>query len=913
MRRIQPRWTAGPKSYAAVVGLLICYIHTAYGQTAFLRVPEAYPSIQAALAVARAGDVVLVAAGIYHEQLTMKPGVWIHGMPGAILDGNWTSGPLVRAISGIDRTAILSGFVIRRSRHGGILTNQAAPTIRNNIIIHNDGPGIACLQASPHLVNNIITGNTGGGIVCKYPATVPVIAYNDLWQNQPADYQACRPGAGNRNQAPRFVAAQQDDYRLRQDSPLIDAGHPADALRDADGSRGDLGVYGGPQPSPPAGRTGSTTFAASDQILQNSLSFQGLPGIIDIPTATMVPTGRVDLAYNVKRDSRLFPNINRQQNFSFAIGLLPRLTIGGRGTWADEESPRDISANLQFLILQEGLWWPAVALGLQDIGGGAQLFESNYLVLSKTFFDRGRLTAGYGTGPDTLDGFFAGAEVAVNRFITLLGEYDSDDVNFGFRLFPLPKKFAAYGLPRPAVDLIWQNGDDFAWGISLRSVLGEAKFQARKMARADKRYARWKPPAAADVSFPAISQRLQATLIEQGLENVRVTIVALENGNTAVVAYENRRYNRDELHGLGLVLGLTATHLPASVTSMSIIVKEVNTPVLQFTTAVDDYLAFVNEQMSTQAFMQQAHITQQVQQPSEMGTPAATTTLGNRSSLKLDIMLRPGIETLLLTELGVADIRFSLLPDAFMQLTPGTVFNIRANIPVTQTDGFQGHLDDPEVDRVLAHQALRLPLGKWSRVAAGLTQFSVGRFSKEEVGIANETALTFLDGVLFFKSALAYAGSSFSHLNRWVGLANGRIRYPPWDLTLSVTTGRFLDGDTGIATDLSRFFGSTNIVLFLRHSDHGSIGGIRMEFPLTVAKELKPMRLRPRLPEFFAYEQRTTVFTDRNTIRNNIGRTLRTGHEIERVYWNRDRLYPVYIRQHGGTLKEAVRKWVATE
>jgi hypothetical protein len=52
------------------------------------------------------------------------------------------------------------------------------------------------------------------------------------------------------------------------------------------------------------------------------------------------------------------------------------------------------------------------------------------------------------------------------------------------------------------------------------------------------------------------------------------------------------------------------------------------------------------------------------------------------------------------------------------------------------------------------------------------------------------------------------------------------------------------------------------------------------------------------------------VFTDRNVLRSDIGRSLPTGHEIERVYWNRDRLYPVYIRQHLDTLKQAVRRWI---
>jgi hypothetical protein len=128
-----------------------------------------------------------------------------------------------------------------------------------------------------------------------------------------------------------------------------------------------------------------------------------------------------------------------------------------------------------------------------------------------------------------------------------------------------------------------------------------------------------------------------------------------------------------------------------------------------------------------------------------------------------------------------------------------------------------------------------------------------------------------------------------------------------------VTAGQFIDGDQGVAADLSRFFGTTEIGVFLRHSDNGSLAGVRLGIPLTPAKELKPIRFRPRLPELFAYEQRTTVFTDRNIIRNDIGRVLRTDHEIERVYWNRDRLYPAYIRQHVDILKQAIRRWIDAE
>lgn len=134
--------------------------------------------------------------------------------------------------------------------------------------------------------------------------------------------------------------------------------------------------------------------------------------------------------------------------------------------------------------------------------------------------------------------------------------------------------------------------------------------------------------------------------------------------------------------------------------------------------------------------------------------------------------------------------------------------------------------------------------------------------------------------------------------------------YPPWDLTLSLAGGRFLDDDTGIAASLGRFFGNTNISFFVRHTDRGSLGGVRLSVPLTVAKELPPWRIRPRLPDVFSYAQTTTIFTERNVVRSDIGRSVPTGHSIERMYWNQDRLYPAYIRRHLDTLAHAMRKWV---
>jgi hypothetical protein len=899
---------------------LLLAVWVPHASAAILRVPQSYATIQAGIAAASAGDTVLVAPGVYFENITMKPGVHIQGEPGAILDGSQGAEAVVSAASGVEGTAVLSGFVVRRGRHAGIFLNQAAPTLRNNVIIEHAGPGIDCAQASPYVLNNAIVANAGGGIVCQYPGTAPVITYNAFWQNQPADVLDCTPAIGNRYEDPGFVNALQGNYRLRPDSPLINAGDPDPALHDRDGSRNDIGAYGGPPPRPEARRVSGAPSIFEElfgppEVLRNGLSASGLPGIIHVPTATTVPEGSLDVGYNTTRDAKVFPGVNQQKNFNFAFGFLPRLTLGGRGidarnTDTGAQLARDISANAQVLVLEDKSWWPGIAVGLEDIGGGATFLRSGYVTLSKSLFGRLRGTVGFGTGPDVLKGPFAGAELALNRFVTLLGEYDADNVNAGVRLFPMPEKWEAYGIPRPTVDVLWQEGGHVSWGISFRSVFGEAKYQAQREARADKRYSRQSAASFAATSLQTVSGRLQAELLERGLENVRITIARLEAGLTVVVEYENRRYNRDELDALGLVLGLAALHTPPSITHMRVIVHEVNVPVLEVSTSVEAFMAFLNEQMSAPAFAQQLRISQEVHWPLPKGTLEAQTDKRERSWLKLDVFLRPAVENQILTEVGVADMRFTLFPDAFIQLTPGTVVNVRAAIPVTQTSGFPGELPDPDVDRVLLHQAVRLPLRTWLPWATGLTQLSIGRFSREEVGIADETALTLLEGVLFVKGTLARVGSSYADLDRTVALANGRVRYPPWDLTFSVTAGRFLDQDRGVAVDLSRFFGSTELGVFFRHTDNGSQAGLRFAVPLTLNKELPPWRVRPRLPDLFTYEQATTVFTDVNLIRGDIGRPLRTGHDIERIYWNRDRLYPVYIRHHVDTLKQAVRRWI---
>ena len=134
-------------------------------------------------------------------------------------------------------------------------------------------------------------------------------------------------------------------------------------------------------------------LAASDPQRVAAGNF-GLPGTIDLPTALRFPDGELVITHQ-----------NHKYLFMSGISFqaLPRLGVSFRygglgrgGAFAQERLTWDRSFNAHLSILDEGIYLPAISLGLRDfIGTG--LYTSEYIVSTKTIGNLD-LTAGIGFG-----------------------------------------------------------------------------------------------------------------------------------------------------------------------------------------------------------------------------------------------------------------------------------------------------------------------------------------------------------------------------------------------------------------------------------------------------------------------------------------------------------------------------------
>jgi hypothetical protein len=654
--------------------------------------------------------------------------------------------------------------------------------------------------------------------------------------------------------------------------------------------------------------------ADSTLMRRNAASMFGAPGLVQVPSATATPSGTFDLTFDGARQPFVAGSGGQQRNLFVTVGFLPWLTLVARGTSASDPGSTsrigDLSASLSVRVLEEHEWTPAIAVGFQDLGGAATHFASRYLVASKTWLGNSTVSLGIGSGK-VLNGPFGGVGFGVGQWATLLGEYDGHAVNGGVRVFPFPAFADRIGL-QPRVDLVWRQGVGATLGAGFRTMIGgTGEALARKTALAPAH-----PASAATAAAPAEPRRdarspaaiaTAQQLTAFGFENVRVAVLGGAPASIMDVEYENRRFNRDELDALGIVMGVAAAHAPPNVQRMRVTIRRVNLRVVTVESDIGAFVAFVHDRLSDEEFARQLTFMDPPRAGRAQGDEAPRL---NPSPFRLDVFLRPRVEEQVLTELTDFSARVTALVDADMQLAPGLVLNARRGFPVTTTPGFYPEIADPNADRLLLHQAIGIPLGDRWPLTSAITQFSAGRFGHYLVGFANETDVSLAGGRVSLGSTVAILGTTFRTLDSAMVLGNARLRLPVWDVTASLTAGRFRYGDTGASAQLARQFGSTALAFYVRSTSFAKVAGVSVALPLAPAKETAPGLLRLRAPDLYTQSLQSQILAQRNAIVSDVGVLLDTDHEIARVYRTRDLLQAVTVVAHVQTLKDAWRRWL---
>ena len=123
---------------------------------------------------------------------------------------------------------------------GAIFCYHAAPELTNITFTKNKSKQGSVINSAriskPKLINSIVWGNDNP-VFNKTIASQIEIQYSCLEQD--------KVYGTNINKPPLFISPEKDNYRLSSESNCKDNGHPAAEYNDKDGSRNDLGAYGG--------------------------------------------------------------------------------------------------------------------------------------------------------------------------------------------------------------------------------------------------------------------------------------------------------------------------------------------------------------------------------------------------------------------------------------------------------------------------------------------------------------------------------------------------------------------------------------------------------------------------------------------------------------------------------------------
>lgn len=199
-----------------------------------------YTEIQDAVDIAGEGDSVKVMPGVYNGQIVIRKNIVLQGSGYETTHIVSHESPTIEMFD-----SKIMWFSI--SSNTGTAINMSGGFLTNNVIWNSPGNGVY-FKANT-VVQNCVFINLGTAIGASERGTLIncIIIGSDFWGGTTPTYLYCRVDGssydiGCIDDDPQFPS--ETDFMLSATSPCWDTGKPD--IYDPDGSRSDMGYYGGP-------------------------------------------------------------------------------------------------------------------------------------------------------------------------------------------------------------------------------------------------------------------------------------------------------------------------------------------------------------------------------------------------------------------------------------------------------------------------------------------------------------------------------------------------------------------------------------------------------------------------------------------------------------------------------------------
>ncbi len=660
---------------------------------------------------------------------------------------------------------------------------------------------------------------------------------------------------------------------------------------------------------------------------ESALSYQGFSGIINTPTAHVQAEGTFQGLYN-NQANRLPAGIPPwQDNYVFSVGLFKFVEFGGRLT---NGGARDLSANVKAstaALTGSDSLIPVFAMGVQDVGGGANLLQSRYMVASEDLW-RFRLSAGYGLGPSQMKGAFGGVQLRLHDSIYLLGDYDARDINAGLRLIspelwslPVKVTFSAKTTVNSSPGKV-----DLAFGLTF---LLDFQKKSREASREEKKYEEHGKPVQAQGATsgitdstpaprllltaprPATLSTLQTRLLAAGFINLRV---GHRGSRELIVEYENVLFNHNELDAIGVVAGIVSESAPDSFETVRFIIKRKGIRMAVISAPLRSLRTFMEQPEGVNDLKELLTVSSDTDITSEV---TFVTEQKENDFPSTALILAPGLMTFVGTDFGAFDYLLSVKPEIISDLWSGGVLNARWDIPLSWSENldqgkpYYNSRRNSRMDRLMLFQGVKPAPGIMANFGGGMILHDV-------YGTLNEALWSPGDGTHRVRGVQAWAHNPETHRDTEVYLGSYRYFLAPLDLSLELTAGRFWGQDHGYSLEMKRFFGDTSVSTYYKDSTtsegkHWQAAGIQFSFPLTPRKDLHVGPIQVRGSDEWSYGQETTLAIGGQKTNDVLTQSLAINPQptpaLYRAYYNRDRLSAAYISQHLDRLRDAWLKY----